>query len=78
MAHVLTEGTQSASSSTGKMLNVVLWVLQIAAAGMFLMVGFFETVGKCANGRTVRGYRHRAVVPLSDRGTGSRRARFCF
>ncbi len=45
MAHVLTEGTQSASSSTGKMLNVVLWVLQIGAAGMFLMVGFLKLSG---------------------------------
>ena len=45
MAHVLTEGTQSASSSTGKMLNLVLWVLQIGAAGMFLMVGFMKLSG---------------------------------
>ena len=45
MAHVLTEGMQSASSSTGKMLNVTLWVLQIGAAGMFLMVGFLKLSG---------------------------------
>jgi uncharacterized membrane protein YphA (DoxX/SURF4 family) len=45
MAQVLTEGTQSASGSTGKLVNVVLWVLQIAAAGMFLMVGFLKLSG---------------------------------
>src|SRR5258705_10983314 len=45
MAQVLTEGTRSDSSSTGKIVNVVLWVLQIAAAGMFLMVGFLKLSG---------------------------------
>jgi len=49
MAQVLTEGARSASgsgsSSTGKVVNVVLWVLQIAAAGMFLMVGFLKLSG---------------------------------
>src|SRR5882672_3439820 len=45
MAQVLTEGTQSASGSTGKIVNVVLWVLQIGAAGMFLMVGFLKLSG---------------------------------
>ena len=45
MAQVLTEGTQSASGSTVKIVNVVLWVLQIAAAGMFLMVGFLKLSG---------------------------------
>ena len=45
MAQVLTEGTQSASGSTGKIVNVVLWVLQVAAAGMFLMVGFLKLSG---------------------------------
>jgi putative oxidoreductase len=50
MAQVLTEGSTqsasgSASSSKGKILNVVLWVLQIAAAGMFLMVGFLKLSG---------------------------------
>jgi putative oxidoreductase len=33
------------SGSTGKLVNVVLWVLQIAAAGMFLMVGFLKLSG---------------------------------
>ena len=49
MAQVLTESTLSASgsasSSKGKIVNVVLWVLQIAAAGMFLMVGFLKLSG---------------------------------
>jgi uncharacterized membrane protein YphA (DoxX/SURF4 family) len=45
MAQVLTEGTQSASGSTAKIVNIVLWVLQIGAAGMFLMVGFLKLSG---------------------------------
>jgi uncharacterized membrane protein YphA (DoxX/SURF4 family) len=45
MAQVLTESTRSASASTAKILNVLLWVLQIAAAGMFLMVGFLKLSG---------------------------------
>src|SRR5262245_14250556 len=39
----LTEDTRS--GSTGKIMNVVLWILQIAAAGMFLMAGFSKLVG---------------------------------
>src|SRR3989442_11035992 len=45
MAQALTEGTRLSSSSTAKIMNVVLWVLQIAAAGMFLMVGFLKLSG---------------------------------
>jgi len=45
MGQVLTEITQSASGSTGKIINVGLWMLQIGAAGMFLMVGFFKLSG---------------------------------
>src|SRR5258705_12666167 len=45
MAQVLTVGTQSALGSTGKMANFALWVMQIAAAGMFLMVGFLKLSG---------------------------------
>src|SRR5216683_5905510 len=45
MAQVLTEDTRSASGATGKIVNVVLWALQIAAAGMFLMVGFLKLSG---------------------------------
>ena len=44
MAQTLTEGTQSSSRSTGQIVNVVLWVLQVAA-GMFLMVGFLKLSG---------------------------------
>jgi putative oxidoreductase len=45
MAQVLTQGTQSALGSTAKIVNIVLWVLQIGAAGMFLMVGFLKLSG---------------------------------
>src|SRR5712672_4290221 len=45
MAQVITEGTPSASGSTAKIVNVALWVLQIGAAGMFLMVGFLKLSG---------------------------------
>jgi uncharacterized membrane protein YphA (DoxX/SURF4 family) len=43
MAQVLTEGRQS--GSTGKIVNVGLWILQIGAAGMFLMAGFSKLSG---------------------------------
>ena len=45
MAQVLTGDVQSGSGSTARIVNVVLWVLQIAAAGMFLMVGFLKLSG---------------------------------
>src|SRR6266478_5693487 len=45
MEQVLTERTRSSSGTTGKIINVVLWVLQVAAAGMFLMVGFLKLSG---------------------------------
>ncbi len=45
MAQVLIEDRQSASGSTAKIVNIVLWVLQIGAAGMFLMVGFLKLKG---------------------------------
>ena len=53
MAQVLTDNTQSASGSgsrsgsgsIAKIINVLLWVLQIGAAGMFLMVGFLKISG---------------------------------
>ncbi|HZE69637.1 MAG TPA: DoxX family protein [Pyrinomonadaceae bacterium] len=44
-SHVLTDDTQAASGSTRKIVNIVLWVLQIAAAGMFLMVGYLKLSG---------------------------------
>jgi putative oxidoreductase len=37
--------TEAASDATAKIVNVVLWVLQIAAAGMFLMIGFLKLSG---------------------------------
>jgi putative oxidoreductase len=45
MAQTLTEDTRSASVSTGKTMNIVLWLLQIAAAGMFVMVGLSKLSG---------------------------------
>jgi len=33
------------SNSTGNIMNLVLWVLQVAAAGMFLMAGFSKLSG---------------------------------
>jgi putative oxidoreductase len=45
MAQVINRGHAVASGSTGKLVKVVLWVLQIAAAGMFLMVGFLKLSG---------------------------------
>ncbi len=53
MAQVLIEDRQSASGSTAKIVNIVLWVLQVGAAGMFLDGRFLETVGKSAIGRSV-------------------------
>src|SRR6266446_1864691 len=43
--HRHSEGRRSGSGSTGKIMNVGLWILQIGAAGMFLMVGFFKLSG---------------------------------
>jgi len=45
MAQALTEVTRSGSGSTGKIMHVGLWILQIGAAGMFLMVGFLKLSG---------------------------------
>jgi putative oxidoreductase len=45
MAQALTKVTLPVWGSTGKILNVLLWVLQIAAAGMFLMVGHLKLSG---------------------------------
>src|SRR5260221_8046592 len=45
MAQALTEGRWASSESTAKIVNVGLWILQIAAAGMFLMVGFLKISG---------------------------------
>src|SRR2546425_9499677 len=45
MAQALTHGRLWGSASTGKLINVGLWILQIGAAGMFLMVGFLKLAG---------------------------------
>ena len=45
MAQALTEGRPSDSGSTGRVINVGLWILQIGAAGMFLMAGFSKLSG---------------------------------
>ena len=40
MSQTIIESTRLGSGSTGKIMHVGLWILQIGAAGMFLMVGF--------------------------------------
>src|SRR4029077_10923530 len=45
MSQTIIAGTRSGSGSTGKIINIGLWILQIGAAGMFLMVGFFKLSG---------------------------------
>ena len=45
MSQTIIAGTRFGSCSTGKIMNVGLWILQIGAAGMFLMVGFFKLSG---------------------------------
>ena len=45
MAQVLTENMRAGSGSRAKIVNVLLWILQIGAAGMFLMVGFLKLSG---------------------------------
>ena len=45
MAQAIDEGARVSTGSTGGIVNVVLWVLQIAAAAMFLMAGFSKLSG---------------------------------
>jgi putative oxidoreductase len=45
VAQPLIVGARSSSRSTAKTMNIALWVLQIGAAGMFLVVGFFKLSG---------------------------------
>ena len=45
MSQTMFAGSRFGSASTGKIINVGLWILQIGAAGMFLMVGFFKLSG---------------------------------
>ena len=45
MSRTMIAGSKLGSASTGKIINVGLWILQIGAAGMFLMVGFLKLSG---------------------------------
>src|SRR6266516_590834 len=45
MSQTVIAGSRFGSASTGKIINVGLWILQIGAAGMFLMVGFLKLSG---------------------------------
>jgi len=45
MSQTMIAGSRFGSPSTGKIINVGLWILQIGAAGMFLMVGFLKLSG---------------------------------
>ena len=45
MSRTTIAGSRFGSASTGKIINVGLWLLQIGAAGMFLMVGFLKLSG---------------------------------
>jgi putative oxidoreductase len=45
MSQTTIESTRLGTGSTGKIMNVGLWILQIGAAGMFLMVGFLKLSG---------------------------------
>ena len=45
MSQTITEHTRLGSPSSGKIINVGLWILQIGAAGMFLMAGSFKLSG---------------------------------
>lgn len=45
MSNAITEDTRLGSDSTGRLMNVGLWILQIGAAGMFLMVGILKLSG---------------------------------
>jgi len=45
MSQTTIAGSRFGSASTGKIINVGLWILQIGAAGMFLMVSFFKLSG---------------------------------
>src|SRR4029453_6751919 len=45
MSQTIIKSTRLVSGSTGKIMNVGLWILQIGAAGMFLMVGFLKLSG---------------------------------
>ena len=43
MSRTMIAGSRFGSASTGKIINVGLWILQIGTVGMFLMVGFLSS-----------------------------------
>ena len=45
MSQTLASENSASSVTTGKVLNIVLWVLQLGAAAMFLMAGFSKLSG---------------------------------
>jgi len=45
MSQTMFAGSRFGAASTWKIINVGLWILQIGAAGMFLMVGFLKLSG---------------------------------
>lgn len=45
MSQTLTNGGVVVAPAAGRVANVVLWVLQVAAAGMFLLAGFSKLAG---------------------------------
>ena len=45
MSQVVVDRNSSGAKTTGKAMNIILWVLQIGAAGMFLMAGFAKLAG---------------------------------
>jgi len=45
MSQVVVDRNGSGAKTTGKAMNIVLWVLQIGAAAMFLMAGFSKLSG---------------------------------
>src|SRR4051812_28582575 len=45
MAQTVTNGAKLGQGSAERIMNVALWILQITAAGMFLMAGFAKLSG---------------------------------
>jgi uncharacterized membrane protein YphA (DoxX/SURF4 family) len=45
MSQVVVDKSSSGAKATGKVTNIILWVLQIGAAAMFLMAGFSKLSG---------------------------------
>lgn len=45
MSQTLAGESRASDAGTGKVLNIVLWVLQVGTAAMFLMAGFGKLTG---------------------------------